>query len=214
MDRIPHAMPPRPPEQRVSSMMVLGTHNRGWLSRFFEPNSDTSTSWLAFHNLRRRCPLHPIRHQQTVPNDSAQQAGCFIPDNRGKTIDRAKRRHEAMNTDDAPKHHDSTRHLARVTPVVCGHIGSNLSTVGLEFARVTHRPCVDAAFAAPARVPTARHNDMARAKRDRFVVHCDVTIDATNRIVDNVAEQLTTRFRASGLIDSQSGSNPLERPTT
>ena len=44
--------------------------------------------------------------------------------------------------------------------------------------------------------------------------YCDVTIDATNRIVDNVAEQLTTRFRASGLIDPQSGSNLFERPTT
>jgi hypothetical protein len=73
-----------------------------------------------------------------------------------------------MNTDNAPKHHDPTRDLARVTPLASGHIGANLSTVGLEFARVIHRPCVDAAFAAPARVPTAHHNDMARAKRDRF----------------------------------------------
>lgn len=63
------------------------------------------------------------------------------------------------------------RGRSRVTAVVCGHIGSNRSAIGLELARVIHRPCIDlshGAFAPEPHVPTAMDDALARADIDRF----------------------------------------------
>lgn len=84
-----------------------------------------------------------------------------------------------MNTDHSPTRRRATRDLSRITAVVCAHVGSNRSAVGLALAREIHRPCVDAAnasFAAPTRVPTDEHDDLADVEMEWFesVVGLDV----------------------------------------